>query len=133
MIDVNEDDDWEVYSQINHRRWLGQRTTMFIHELAYHGNKEAYERVLANTDDPDYDHRTIFLRETRDKYLTGFLHSLLDRDATAVEKKALVESWYEDVKRHIEEYKDDDAQGEEALEWLEEAKDEMDEITGHDQ
>ncbi len=122
VIDVNEDDSIDEYSQFNYERRLGQRATLFIHELAYHGNRDAYSRLISEADNPDVDHRSIFLEPTRDKYLTAFLHSLLERKLTARERAGLLDSWYLDVKYHIEVFKQDAQEEEDALEWLEDAR-----------
>lgn len=133
MIDVNEADEWPDYNQIYYNARLGQRTTLFIHELAYHANKDAFQRMLLEEDDPDIDHRSIFLPATREKYFIAFLNGLREnvdrrKRSTPEEKKALITSWYEDVQHHIEEYQESDEEAEEAMEWLAETKAEVDEI-----
>ncbi len=125
MIDVNEEEDVEDFSQINPQRRIGQRITMFIHEMAYHANRDAFARIVEKKDDPDVDHRSMFAKSTRDKYLSGFLHGLLQKRLTTESKRGLVEAWYEDFKFHVDMYGQSVEEKEEAIEWMEEARMEL--------
>lgn len=125
MVDVNEDDAHPDYDQYDAEVRLGQRITLFTHELTYHGNLQAQNRDVANNGDPDLDHRLIFLPARRDAHFSAFQRAVeneiadVDPPTAGLVRRvnALIASWRADVVRHIDQYGQNDLQKADALVW----------------
>ena len=130
MIDVNEDDTYPEYDQYDRDIRLGQRTALLIHEMTYHANHEALRREKAGAEDPDVDHRAMFLPGRRNAYLTSFIKAVGaaadPSNPSAVKRcEGIISGWANDMAWHIDEYGRNEAEKAEALEWMEEARDEL--------